>query len=269
MPCCSASPICAAGIAGSPKAACSTKGPKPGQGCGSTCRPSVRGRSRLAAAAGLAGLAVEAGAVLLLDRAEAIRAADARAFALEGLERARHAPTGAARARMMRYPRGSSGACAPAVATVPTSPRASPPLLGLAPFRTGSAVLVARAYILAVAAGETVAAMLDRTRALGNGASAPGAGSACSRAAGSTRRMPSPARMRPGRGCRGGAARPCGGAGAGRRGRRRACCASCALRGCGTAGGRARPVPAGLPHRRRGCPRGCHAGARAATGTGA
>jgi DUF1009 family protein len=36
----------------------------------------------------------------------------------------------------------------------------------LAPFATGQAVVVARAYILAVAAAETVFAMLDRTRAL-------------------------------------------------------------------------------------------------------
>ena len=57
--------------------ACWQRAPSPARSCASTCPPSVRARSR-AGAAGLAGVAVEAGAVLLLDRDEAIRAADAQ-----------------------------------------------------------------------------------------------------------------------------------------------------------------------------------------------
>ena len=65
------------------------KGPKPGQEL-RVDMPAIGPRTvEQAAAAGLAGVVVEAGAVLVLDRDEAIRAADAVGCALYGLEPAR------------------------------------------------------------------------------------------------------------------------------------------------------------------------------------
>ncbi len=61
------------------------KGPKPGQEL-RVDMPTVGPRTvEGAAAAGLAGVAVEAGAVILLDRTEAVEAADAHGIAIEGL----------------------------------------------------------------------------------------------------------------------------------------------------------------------------------------
>ena len=62
-----------------------TKGPKPGQEL-RVDMPAIGPRTiEHAAAAGLAGVAVETGAVLVLDRAEAVGIADARACAVFGL----------------------------------------------------------------------------------------------------------------------------------------------------------------------------------------
>ena len=118
----------------------------------------------LAVAARLAGIAVEAGGVLMLDRDETIRAADAHGCAIEGLARARcrsiaqrgvrlwcgarHGPRAPERARQDRHRQGLGGRRA------------------ARPFRHGSAVVVARAYILAFAAAESASAMLARVRAL-------------------------------------------------------------------------------------------------------
>ena len=66
-------------------AACSPRDPSPARSCASTCRRSGRAPSSRRRAAGLAGIAVEAGAVLVLDRAEAVRAADAAGCAVHGL----------------------------------------------------------------------------------------------------------------------------------------------------------------------------------------
>ena len=61
------------------------KGPKPGQEL-RVDMPTIGPRTvEGAAAAGLAGVAVEAGAVLLLDRTEAVKAADTHGIAIEGL----------------------------------------------------------------------------------------------------------------------------------------------------------------------------------------
>jgi DUF1009 family protein len=63
------------------------KGPKPRQEL-RVDMPAIGPRTiEAAAAAGLAGVAVEAGAVLILDRADAVRSADAAGCALIGLER--------------------------------------------------------------------------------------------------------------------------------------------------------------------------------------
>ena len=118
----------------------------------------------LAAAAGLAGVAVEAGSVLVLGREEAIQAADARGFSMEGLSIA-GSQTGGTGSRWQRSGR-AIGRLRPGRQARADIDKGLAALEQLAAFQAGSAVVVARAYILAVAAGESVAAMLDRVRAL-------------------------------------------------------------------------------------------------------
>jgi lipid-A-disaccharide synthase len=173
------------------------KGPKPGQEL-RVDMPAIGPRTvELAAAAGLSGVAVEAEAVLLLDRSEAIATADARAIAIEGLPKAPPAPQhGKAGDTASPSPlRGMEGiANQGEVWTLP--PLGPPPQGGeesrwrvvgrlqpdaraeadihkglaavqrLAPFASGKAVVVSRAYILSVTAAEPAPAMLERTRAL-------------------------------------------------------------------------------------------------------
>jgi DUF1009 family protein len=149
------------------------KGPKPGQEL-RVDMPTIGPRTvEHAAEAGLAGVALEAGATLLLDRSAAIAAADEHGIAIEGLPRAVPA----------RLETGSSSSSPP---QAPSS-RDAPRMLGglrpderadadirkaltaihhLAPFHTGRAVVVSRAYVLAVAAAEPPLAMLERVRAL-------------------------------------------------------------------------------------------------------
>jgi DUF1009 family protein len=118
----------------------------------------------LAAAAGLAGIAVEAGSVLVLGRDEAVRAADAHGIAIEGLPgpgaesiggTARESVTG----RVLGRRRPSRRDRADIVRGLQAVAR-------LAPFGTGGAVVVARALILAFTAEESAAVMLDRVRGL-------------------------------------------------------------------------------------------------------
>jgi DUF1009 family protein len=152
-----------------PRSGVLAKGPKPGQEL-RVDMPAIGPRTaELAAAAGLAGIAAEAGAVLLLDRSETIRAADAAGIAIEGLPQAAVAPAQLA----------TSVRTASRVAAKPIYTRLRPSrrdfadikkgleaIERLSAFDTGHAVVVTRAYILAIAAGETTLAMLDRTRAL-------------------------------------------------------------------------------------------------------
>jgi DUF1009 family protein len=121
------------------------------------------------AAAGLAGVAVEAGAVLVLDRTEAVAAADASGIAIEGLAKV---PLPRLEAGLPSV--GANGG--PALRTLgrltPDAQAGSDIEKGLAavaclaPFRVGEAVVVARAYILAIAGGEPALDVLTRTRAL-------------------------------------------------------------------------------------------------------
>jgi UDP-2,3-diacylglucosamine hydrolase len=208
------------------------KGPKPGQEL-RVDMPAIGPRTVEAAArAGLAGLAIEAGAVLLLDRDAAVLVANSTGIAVEGLRSTPISPFQAAHA-------GSSAAKEPADVEqgarhgvpsplagegqgggdsrtlrpeVPHTPNPSPQAGGesgrgrgrrrrdermrpshplrvvgrlrpndsartdiekgfaaiecLAPFQTGHAVVVTRAYVLAIAAEESTSAMLERTRAL-------------------------------------------------------------------------------------------------------
>ena len=189
------------------------KGPKPGQEL-RVDMPTIGPRTvEGAAAAGLAGVAVEAGAVLLLDRTEAAKAADAHGIAIEGLT---SVPIPAGKPNLEIEPEASrtvpsplvgegqgGGDCRTSKVVVPPTPNPSAqgggesgcgcgPLPALrdvgrvrpnaranadiekgltaverlSPFGTGRAVVVSRAYILAVAAAESPFAMLERTRQL-------------------------------------------------------------------------------------------------------
>jgi UDP-2,3-diacylglucosamine hydrolase len=203
------------------------KGPKPGQEL-RVDMPTIGPRTiEGATAAGLAGVAVEAGAVLLLDRTEAVRIADAHAIVIEGITSVHFPATkldlrveqGAGRnvpspvapeARSQNVGEGQGGGASQGSDVgVPPTPSASPQgggesrrdrgegidrspqptiriVSGLQPdgraaadiekglaaierlalFDTGKAVVVARAYVLAIAAAESTFAMLERTRAL-------------------------------------------------------------------------------------------------------
>jgi DUF1009 family protein len=138
------------------------KGPKPGQEL-RVDMPAIGPRTvELAAAAGLAGLAVEAGAVLLLDRDEAIQAADRHGIAIEGLPMAPTPPPAPAEPAAVRV----VGREQPNRRDATDIEKGLAVVERLAPFDTGKAAVVARAYILAIAAGEPASEMLDRTRAL-------------------------------------------------------------------------------------------------------
>jgi lipid-A-disaccharide synthase len=150
--------------AGGARSGVLTKGPKPGQEL-RVDMPAIGPRTvESVAAACLAGVAVEAGAVLLLDRGEAVPAADGSGIAIEGLtreplQRTTIAPAPAGPARFIGPRRPNARAEA-------DSEKALTAVRTLLPFATGKAVVVARAYILAIAAAEPAPVMLDRTRAL-------------------------------------------------------------------------------------------------------
>jgi lipid-A-disaccharide synthase len=141
-----------------------TKGPKPGQEL-RVDMPAIGPRTvEAVAGAGLAGVAIEAGAVLLLDRDDAIAAADANRIAIEGVPR-----LSAARAEPAGAPSSSVrviGRLRPEGRAETDIEKGLAAIRRLAPFGTGKAVIVSRAYILAIAAAEPTLAMLERTRAL-------------------------------------------------------------------------------------------------------
>jgi DUF1009 family protein len=143
-----------------------TKGPKPGQEL-RVDMPAI-GPSTIeqAAAAGLAGVAVASGAVLILDRADAIRSADAHGCALEGLADATPvAPGGLAGTPRLLLGRVIGR-------RRPNRRHAADIEMGLvaverlAPYATGRGVVVVRRYVRAIEAAEGPAAMLDRAAAL-------------------------------------------------------------------------------------------------------
>lgn len=140
------------------------KGPKPGQEL-RVDMPAIGPRTiELAVAAGFAGVAVEAGAVLILDRDEAIRAADAHGCAIEGLASAGVAGSGSAG---FKHVAGRvMGRLCPSRRERTDIAKGLAAVERLARFETGAAVVVARAYILAFAAAEPASAMLDRVRSL-------------------------------------------------------------------------------------------------------
>jgi len=140
------------------------KGPKPGQEL-RVDMPAIGPRTvEQVASAGLAGMALESGAVLLLDRGNAVSAADSLDLALEGLPRSL-APAGT-RVTTAAGPARILGRLRPSPRDAVDIEKGLAAMERLAAFGTGHAVVVARAYILAIAAGESMLAMLERTHAL-------------------------------------------------------------------------------------------------------
>lgn len=140
------------------------KGPKPSQEL-RVDMPAIGPRTiEQAAAAGLAGVVVEAGAVLVLDRDEALRLADASGCAVHGLgprgmlasALARGGPVIGRVIGRRRPSRRDAGDIETGLAAV----------AALAPFATGAGVVVVRHYILAIEAAEGAAAMLERAAKL-------------------------------------------------------------------------------------------------------
>ena len=138
------------------------KGPKPGQEL-RVDMPAIGPRTiEQATAAGLAGVVVEAGAVLVLDRNEAVRAADAAGCAIHGLAPLVGRPQvrdGAAMGRVVGRRRPSRRDAADMETGLAT-------VAALAPFATGASVVVVRHYVLAIEAAEGALAMLERAAAL-------------------------------------------------------------------------------------------------------
>jgi DUF1009 family protein len=140
------------------------KGPKPGQEL-RVDMPAIGPRTiAQAAAAGLAGVVVAAGAVLIVDRAEAISIADARSCAIEGLADlppagAPQSPTHELSGRLIGRRRPSRHDAADVATGLAAVER-------LARFATGRSVVVVRRYVRAIEAAEGPAAMLERAATL-------------------------------------------------------------------------------------------------------
>ena len=134
-------------------------------------------------AAGLEGIVVQQGAVLVLDKADAVRAADAAGVALHGLPAGSAGPVVAGHA----LPRSGQviGRMQPSRRDGVDIEKGLATVHGLALYGTGASAVVARAYILAVEAVEGVSAMLQRVGALRQwGVRRQGAGRGADRDAG-------------------------------------------------------------------------------------
>jgi UDP-2,3-diacylglucosamine hydrolase len=141
------------------------KGPKPGQEL-RVDMPAIGPRTiEQAAAAGLAGVVAEAGAVLVLDRAETIAIADARGCAIHGLAGAVRLPQRALAAPRRRIGR-VIGRVRPSRHDVADIERGLAAVECLAPFATGGGAVVVRHYVRAIEAAEGAAAMLERAAGL-------------------------------------------------------------------------------------------------------
>jgi UDP-2,3-diacylglucosamine hydrolase len=138
------------------------KGPKPGQEL-RVDMPAIGPRTILnALAAGLAGVVVEAGAVLLLDRPEMLRMADTRGCAVHGL----------AEAFPARMPRPATcrgrviGRYRPTYRDRRDLERGVTAVAALAGVGVRGAAIVASAHVLAIEPGDGAAAMLQRAATL-------------------------------------------------------------------------------------------------------
>jgi UDP-2,3-diacylglucosamine hydrolase len=138
------------------------KGPKPGQEL-RVDMPAIGPRTILnARAAGLAGVVVEAGAVLLLDRAQTLRVADEERCAVHGLAAAppaRVAPPLARRGRVI-------GKYRPKHRDRQDLELGVTAVAALADVGVHATVIVARAHVLAIEPGDGAAGMLQRAAAL-------------------------------------------------------------------------------------------------------
>jgi|SoiMethySBSTD1v2_1073268.scaffolds.fasta_scaffold02901_22 DUF1009 family protein len=138
------------------------KGPKPGQEL-RVDMPAIGPRTiEQAACTRLAGVVVETGAVLVLDRGEAMRAADAAGCAVHGLAPQAIRPqrkVGAAKGRVIGRLRPSRRHAA----DIETGLAA---VAALAPFATGASAVVVRRYVLAIEGAEGVMATLERAATL-------------------------------------------------------------------------------------------------------
>jgi UDP-2,3-diacylglucosamine hydrolase len=139
------------------------KGPKPGQEL-RIDMPAIGPRTvDSVVAAGLAGIVVEEGGVLVLDREETLRRAAANACAIHGLT-----STAAAGPRVPTPPLIAHliGRLQPSRRDRGDIERGLAVVTRLAAFGTGEAAVVARSHVLAVQGAEGTAAMLARVRGL-------------------------------------------------------------------------------------------------------
>ena len=143
-----------------------TKGPKPGQEL-RIDMPAIGPMTiASAAAANLAAIVVEAGSVLILDRAETIRMADASGTVVHGLAGEAWPAKAAVSGRTGSRPGRVVGRIQPTRRNAADIERGLAVVERLAPFDTGAATVVARAYILAIEAAEGLSAMLERVSGL-------------------------------------------------------------------------------------------------------
>jgi DUF1009 family protein len=142
------------------------KGPKPGQEL-RVDMPAI-GPSTVAGvvAARLAGIVVEAGSVLILDREETVRAADASLCAIHGLTLSVAGGAPSAQARPKHRAARVLGRLRPNKRDAGDAEKGLAVVEGLASLATGSSVVVARQHILAIEAAEGKASMLERVRSL-------------------------------------------------------------------------------------------------------
>ncbi len=153
--------ITSGSAAGTPRGVLA-KGPKPGQEL-RVDMPAVGPRTvAQAAAAGLGGVVVEAGAVLVLDRDEAIGVADAAGCAFCGLEPRSERTTRPAGPTIGRV----VGRRRPGLRDAADLETGLATVACLAPYATGAGAVVVRHYILAIEAAEGPTALLERAASL-------------------------------------------------------------------------------------------------------
>jgi UDP-2,3-diacylglucosamine hydrolase len=140
------------------------KGPKPGQEL-RIDMPVIGPRTiDSVVAAGLAAIVVERRGVLVLDREETLRCADANACAIHGLAGNTPAPEPQRPRRPLRAQ--LIGRVRPRQRDIRDIERGIAVVERLAEFETGRAAVVARCHVLAVEGAEGTAAMLARVRGL-------------------------------------------------------------------------------------------------------
>jgi UDP-2,3-diacylglucosamine hydrolase len=142
------------------------KGPKPGQEL-RIDMPAIGPMTIASAvAAHLAAIVVEAGSVLILDRAETVRMAEASNTVVHGLAGGAWPVKASAQAGAAIRSGRVIGRVQPSRRNATDIEMGLAVVERLAPFDTGAATVVARAYILAIEAAEGPSAMLERVSGL-------------------------------------------------------------------------------------------------------